>query len=96
MCHPPALAGYCGGARHCAGHMVTAQSELPAASERKRAAIACAHSPRDHKWSAWQCHFGNRRLRHRTSQEGIVELEKYIVSTLQYIVSILQYIYSFA
>jgi hypothetical protein len=33
-----------------------AQSALPAASERKRAAIACARSPRGRGWSAWQCH----------------------------------------
>jgi hypothetical protein len=57
MCHPLALADYCGGARGCAGRMATAQSELPAASKRERAAIACTRSPRDSGWSTWQCHF---------------------------------------
>ena len=40
MCRLSALAGYCVGVRHCAGHMATAQSALPAAIKRDCVAIA--------------------------------------------------------
>ncbi len=50
MCRPPALAGYCGGARHCAGHMAIGQSALPVASKRVRGAVSCERSRRGRGW----------------------------------------------
>ncbi len=59
MCRHPALAGCCGGALHCAGHMAIEQSALPAASKHVRGAIACERFWRGCGWSARQCHSGS-------------------------------------
>jgi hypothetical protein len=51
MCHPPALVGYCGGARRCVGRRTTARSAPLQAIKPWLAAIACVRS-----WRGRGCH----------------------------------------
>jgi hypothetical protein len=59
MCHPPALAGCCGGERSCAGHMVKPQSGRQLANGRFCGVIVCAPFQIGLKLLAWQPYFGN-------------------------------------